>query len=85
MRTPQLTGTVQTLALFFNQYVNGIALDALAWRCKSSKNKTENPHGTTASTLEADRLLSPDYIFYCIFLAFEVGIIWFFLVETRCK
>lgn len=45
-----------TLALFFNQYVNGIALDALAWRY---------------------------YIFYCVFLAFEVGIIYFFLVETR--
>lgn len=44
------------LALFFNQYVNGIALDALYWRY---------------------------YIFYCVFLAFEVGIIYFFLVETR--
>lgn len=45
-----------TLALFFNQYVNGIALDALAWKY---------------------------YLFYCVFLAFEVGIIYFFLVETR--
>lgn len=45
-----------TLALFFNQYVNGIALDALDWKY---------------------------YIFYCVFLAFEVFIIYFFLVETR--
>lgn len=45
-----------TLALFFNQYINGIALEALHWRY---------------------------YIFYCVFLAFEVVIIYFFIVETR--
>ncbi|KAG4433701.1 hypothetical protein IFR05_010810 [Cadophora sp. M221] len=43
-------------ALFFNQYVNAIALEALAWKY---------------------------YIFYCVFLLFEVGIIYFFIVETR--
>lgn len=43
-------------ALFFNQYVNAIALEALAWKY---------------------------YIFYCVFLLFEVFIIYFFLVETR--
>jgi hypothetical protein len=45
-----------TSALFFNQFVNGIALDALAWKY---------------------------YICYCVFLAFEVGVIYFFIVETR--
>ncbi|PGG99753.1 hypothetical protein AJ80_09297 [Polytolypa hystricis UAMH7299] len=45
-----------TAALFFNQYVNSIALDALAWKY---------------------------YIFYCVFLLFEVFIIYFFIVETR--
>jgi hypothetical protein len=45
-----------TAALFFNQFVNGIALDALAWKY---------------------------YICYCIFLAFEVGVVYFFIVETR--
>lgn len=45
-----------TAALFFNQYVNAIALDALAWKY---------------------------YLFYCVFLAFEIIIIYFFIVETR--
>lgn len=45
-----------TAALFFNQYVNAIALEALAWKY---------------------------YLFYCVFLVFEVGIIYFFIVETR--
>ncbi|KAH8586561.1 putative hexose transporter [Bisporella sp. PMI_857] len=45
-----------TAALFFNQYVNAIALDALAWKY---------------------------YLFYCVFLVFEVLIIYFFIVETR--
>ena len=45
-----------TAALFFNQYVNAIALEALAWKY---------------------------YLVYCVFLAFEVVIIYFFIVETR--
>lgn len=45
-----------TAALFFNQFVNGLALDALAWKY---------------------------YIFYCVFLAFEIVIVYFFIVETR--
>ncbi|KAJ1331980.1 hexose transporter-like protein [Microdochium nivale] len=45
-----------SLALFFNQYVNAIALDALQWRY---------------------------YIVYCVFLAFEIVIIYCFIVETR--
>lgn len=45
-----------TSALFFNQYVNAIALEALAWKY---------------------------YLFYCVFLVFEVGVIYFFIVETR--
>ena len=45
-----------TAALFFNQFVNGIALDALHWRY---------------------------YICYCVFLAFEVFVIYFCIVETR--
>lgn len=43
-------------ALFFNQYINAIALDALAWKY---------------------------YLFYCVFLVFEVVIVYFFIVETR--
>ncbi|KAH8640594.1 general substrate transporter [Alternaria alternata] len=45
-----------TAALFFNQFVNGIALEALAWKY---------------------------YICYCVFLAFEIGVIYFCIVETR--
>jgi hypothetical protein len=45
-----------TAALFFNQYVNAIALEALAWKY---------------------------YLVYCVFLLFEVFIIYFFIVETR--
>ncbi|KAJ5344034.1 uncharacterized protein N7506_003858 [Penicillium brevicompactum] len=44
------------IALFFNQYVNPIALEIIRWRY---------------------------YIFYCCFLAVEVGVIWFFYPETR--
>ncbi|OAL00064.1 general substrate transporter [Phaeosphaeriaceae sp. SRC1lsM3a] len=45
-----------TAALFFNQFVNGIAIEAIAWRY---------------------------YICYCVFLAFEIGVVYFFIVETR--
>lgn len=45
-----------TAALFFNQYVNAIALEALHWKY---------------------------YLVYCVFLLFEVFIIYFFIVETR--
>ncbi|KAI9055217.1 hypothetical protein LZ554_000181 [Drepanopeziza brunnea f. sp. 'monogermtubi'] len=45
-----------TAALFFNQYVNAIALEALAWKY---------------------------YLFYCVFLVFEVAVIYFFIIETR--
>jgi hypothetical protein len=45
-----------TAALFFNQFVNGIALDALAWKY---------------------------YICYCVFLAFEIAVVYFCIVETR--
>ncbi|KAL3479981.1 general substrate transporter [Aspergillus californicus] len=45
-----------TGALFFNQYINAIALDALAWKY---------------------------YIVYCVFLGFEVFVIYSFLIETR--
>lgn len=43
-------------SLFFNQYVNAVALDAIQWRY---------------------------YIVYCVFLGFEIWIIYTFLVETR--
>ena len=42
--------------MFFSQYINVIALEALAWKY---------------------------YICYCVFLVFEVFIIYFFIVETR--
>jgi hypothetical protein len=45
-----------TAALFFNQFVNGIALEAIEWRY---------------------------YICYCIFLAFEIAVVYFYIVETR--
>lgn len=45
-----------TVALFFNQYINAIALVALEWKY---------------------------YICYCVFLVFEVFIIYFFIIETR--
>ncbi|KAL3465005.1 major facilitator superfamily domain-containing protein [Aspergillus heterothallicus] len=43
-------------ALFFNQYVNPIALDDLGWKY---------------------------YIFYCVLLAVELAVVWFFYIETR--
>ncbi|KJR86242.1 hexose transporter [Sporothrix schenckii 1099-18] len=44
------------LALFFNQYINGIALDAIHWKY---------------------------YIVYCVFITFEIWVIWAFVIETR--
>ena len=43
-------------ALFFNQYVNPIALDHIHWKY---------------------------YIFYCVWLAIELAVVYFFYVETR--
>jgi hypothetical protein len=43
-------------SLVFNQYINPIALAAIAWKY---------------------------YIVYCVWLAFELVFIYFFLVETR--
>ncbi|KAL4766768.1 general substrate transporter [Aspergillus nidulans var. acristatus] len=45
-----------TAALFFNQYINAIALEAIGWRY---------------------------YLVYCVFLAFEIFVFYFFLIETR--
>ncbi|KAH9941775.1 general substrate transporter [Epithele typhae] len=45
-----------SVALIFNQYVNPIALKAIAWKY---------------------------YIVYCVWLAFEVVILYFFIVETK--
>jgi len=45
-----------SLALWFNQYINAIALDALHWKY---------------------------YLCYVVFLVFEVGIVYFFIIETR--
>ncbi|KAG0651023.1 Lactose permease [Hyphodiscus hymeniophilus] len=44
------------LSLFFNQYVNPIALNAITWKY---------------------------YIVYCVWLAFELFIVWKFYIETR--
>ncbi|KAH8669179.1 putative hexose transporter [Xylariales sp. PMI_506] len=44
------------VTLFFNQYVNSIALENIQWKY---------------------------YIFYCVFLAAELAIIYFFFVETK--
>lgn len=44
------------LALFFNSYVNPVALDALGWKY---------------------------YIVYDVWLAFELGVVYFFYVETQ--
>lgn len=43
-------------SLFFNQYVNAIALEKLAWKY---------------------------YLVYIVFIVFEVGVVYFFLVETK--
>jgi MFS family permease len=42
--------------VFFNQYVNPIALDNIGWKY---------------------------YIFYCVWLGFELVVVWFFYIETR--
>lgn len=44
------------LSLWFNQYVNPIALDAIGWKY---------------------------YIVYCVFLIFEIFIVWKFYIETK--
>lgn len=44
------------LALFFNQYINPIALADISWKY---------------------------YIVYCIWLAFELIVVYFFYIETR--
>ncbi|MCJ1400695.1 hypothetical protein MMC11_003903 [Xylographa trunciseda] len=43
-------------SMFFNQYVNPIALDAIGWKY---------------------------YIVYCVWLAVELAVVWFFYIETR--
>jgi len=43
-------------ALFFNQYINPIALEHIGWKY---------------------------YIFYCVWLAVELAVVYFFYVETR--
>ena len=44
------------LSLWFNQYVNPVALDAIQWKY---------------------------YLVYCVFLVFEIFIVWKFYVETK--
>jgi hypothetical protein len=44
------------LSLFFNQYVNPIALSHLKWKY---------------------------YIFYCVWICFELFVVWKFYIETR--
>lgn len=44
------------LALFFNQYVNPIALKNIHWKY---------------------------YIFYCVWIAIELVVVYFFYIETR--
>ena len=44
------------IALFFNQYVNPIALENIAWKY---------------------------YIVYCVWLLIELGVVYFFFIETR--
>ncbi|KAJ5618983.1 hypothetical protein N7510_002967 [Penicillium lagena] len=44
------------LSLWFNQYVNPIAIEAIQWKY---------------------------YIVYCVFLVFEIAIVYFFFVETK--
>jgi len=44
------------IALFFNQYVNPIALDAITWKY---------------------------YIVYCVWLAVELTVVWFYYIETK--
>lgn len=44
------------LSLWFNQYVNPIALEKIGWKY---------------------------YIVYCVFLVFEIGIVWKFYPETK--
>ncbi|GMF89408.1 unnamed protein product [Aspergillus oryzae] len=49
--------TVEILPyIFFNQYINPIALDNIGWKY---------------------------YIFYCVWLGFELVVVWFFYIETR--
>lgn len=43
-------------SLFFNQYVNAIALEAIQWKY---------------------------YMVYCVFIVFEILVVYFFIVETR--
>lgn len=51
-----ITFLMVDIALFFNQYVNPIALDNLGWKY---------------------------YIFYCVWLAIELAVVYFFYIETR--
>ena len=44
------------MTVFFNQYINPIALDNIGWKY---------------------------YIFYCVWLAIELVVVWFFYIETR--
>ena len=62
-------------ALFFNQYVNPIALD-----CKIFASLPLFVSGSANMVLA---LHWKYYIFYCVWIAFELVIVYFFYVETR--
>jgi hypothetical protein len=53
---PSTTPHILILPVFFNQYINPIALDHLGWKY---------------------------YIFYCVWLAVELAVVYFFYIETR--
>jgi hypothetical protein len=61
------------IALFFNQYINPIALDAIGWKYYILQVLTVSCYGITANS----------DISYCVWLGVELVVVYFFYVETR--
>lgn len=64
-------------ALWFNQFVNPIALDDITWRYYIGKSRQQE---LSCSTLE--QLLTVLQV-YCVWLLIEFGVVYFFYIETR--
>ena len=64
---------VISVALIFNQYVNPIALDAIAWKY----------YVRLSAFYSLTRRLLFAQIVYCCWLAFELVFVYLFIVETK--
>jgi hypothetical protein len=65
--------------LIFNQYLNPIALKAIAWKYYVSSSLVAY---RLPCVRYADNLV-PLQLVYCIWLVFELAFVYFFIIETK--